>query len=309
VPSTYPSTAAQLTVDVLLRQPQILLRRLTDLVNARFVADKVFMRGTPEMVQGGVVRFQRSESIYVDTPRDIEEVATRSTWPRAGWTEAILTDIVHQYGLEVPIADLTVRRSAYDVVDRAMVKLANNLVRFVDTKAMTLLTTDANVQTLSATASWSGGSQNIIKDIAAARKLIADQDQGYVLDTMIVNGREEQSYLNDATVRGALPRETNAGQLQTGQVAPLLGLRQILVTPRLTAGTVVFMESKMAGTIVDERPDPSEGYASYDPGAGFAPVYMKVYREESNSDRIVRAARWPAMWLAEPKSVVVMTGA
>jgi hypothetical protein len=303
---TYPSSP-QLTVDALLKQPRLLARSLSDLVYQRFVADRIFARGTPEMVQGGSATYQRSESIFPD--RDTEEVGIRAEFPRTGWTEAIFTAAVRTYGLEVPINFKSIRRNQMDQVARAQVKLANSLVKFVDTQAMTLLTTDANVLTAAASGDWTTAATDIIADLANARTQIENQNEGYEPDTLIVNPAQNLDLLLDADIRNALPRETGASAVQTGRPIPILGFDQIIVTPNLTAGTVLVVTSNIIGTIADEQPDPSEGYRSYDPGAGQAPVSVKIYDVNEHDDRIVRCARWPAMWLSEPKSAFKITGA
>lgn len=301
----------QWTVDAYLKRPPIIVRDLNALTTQRYVADRIFARGTPDQVAGGSAIFQRSESIFPDAGRDVEEVGVRSAYPRMTFSEDLFTAIVHQYGLEFPVSYLNIRRNARDNVTRGLIKLANAMVRYVDTKAMSLITTDTGVQTSNATAAWSGGTANIVKDIANARRLIEAAEQGYELDTMIVSLVEEQSLLSNATLLSLLPRETTSGQLTTGIAAPLLGLRQIIATPRLTTGTVLFMQSGVAGTIADEMPAPEEGFTTYDPGAGSdgRPVHVRIYDDVERSQRVVRGMRSPAMWLAEPLSVVKMTGA
>ena len=96
--------------------------------------------------------------------------------------------------------------------------------------------------------------------------------------------------------------------VQTGRPVPILGLGEIRVTNRMTAGTAVVVESKIVGTIADEAPLPGKGYNTYNPGGGFAQVYAKVYREEGTDETIVRAARFPAMWLSEPRAACRITG-
>ena len=56
----YPGSPT-LTVDALLKQPRLLARSLTNLVAKRFVADKLFTKGTPEQVAGGAAQYQKSE--------------------------------------------------------------------------------------------------------------------------------------------------------------------------------------------------------------------------------------------------------
>jgi hypothetical protein len=313
MPVTYPGGGPQLTVEALLRQPRLIARRLTDLVYSRYiVADRIFARGSAEQVAGGAAVFQRSESVF-PTRNDVEEVGIRSEFPRTTWTEAIFTAAVKKYGLEVPIADETVRRNALDVVERAQRKLANAMVRFIDTVAMTLLldTATSGANTMAASGDWTTAATDIVADVANARKLILDKNEGYDPDTMIVNPAQELDLLIDLDLRNIMPREGGTPQpaALTGRAVPILGLRQVLVTPSLTAGKVVIAESGVIGTIADEAPLPSESYVGYNPGNGLATVYVKIYREENTDEQIVRCARFPAMWISEPGALTVITGA
>lgn len=303
---TYPGSP-QLTVDALLKQPRLLARNLTNLVNKRFVADQLFTKGSPEQVAGGSANYQKSESIYVD--RNIEEVGVRAEFPRAGWTEALYTAVVHKYGLEVPIAFESIRRNQLDQVARAQRKLANSLVKFVDTTAMAMLLADSDIILQTASGDWATSGTDIALDIATAKKGIYDQDEGYDPDTIVVNPAQELNMLADKDIRDAMPRESSLSSIQTGRAPLVMGLSKMLVTPALTDGTVFVLESGTIGTIADEAPEAGEGYSGYAPGNNYATIYVKVYDEDNHDDRIVRCARWPAMWLAEPKAAVKIVSA
>lgn len=309
MPSTYPGGQDRITVEALLKQPRLIARALTDLASKRFVADRVLARGSSDQVAGGAALYQKSESIYTD--RDAEEVGVRSEYPRASWSEAVFAAAVKKYGLEVPVSDEARRRNQMDVVQRAQRKLANAVVKFVDTKLIAMLIADASISTYAAGGDWTTAATDIIFDIARAQNLIGLQDEGYAGDTMIVNPAQELDLITDAAIRDALPREggspTNA--VVSGSAVPMLGLRQILPTNALTAGTVFILESQIVGTVADEAPHPEEGYISYDPGDGKVPVQVKTYREQNVDETIVRGARFPAMWIAEPKAAVKITGA
>lgn len=310
MPVTYPGGGPAITVEALLRQPRLLARQLTDLTSKRFIADKMFARGSSDQVAGGAALFQRSEAIF---PRDsAEEVGVRSGYPRTTWTEALFTAAVKKYGLEVPIADEARRRNALDQVDRAMRKIANSLAKFVDSIAMALLyDTTQGIQTMAASGDWTTAATDIISDLANARALIANVDEGYEADTLVVHPNQELDLIIDLDIRNALPREGSSPNpaVQTGRAAPILGLRQILVSNSVTAGSPLVLESRVVGTIADEAPLPEENYQSYATGPNMASVYVKTYREENTDETIVRGARFPAMWLAEPQAVVKITGA
>jgi hypothetical protein len=305
MPTTYPGGGPRWTVEALLRTPRHITRALTSLVSKRFVADRIFARGGS--VDGGAVTYQKNEDIYMD--RDVEEIGVRSEYPRASWSEEVFVAAVKKYGLEFPVSDEAKRRNQLDQVQRAIMKLSNAIVKFVDGKAMTMFLADGDVLTFGASGDWSTATTDIIYDVARAINNVTSQDLGYDPDTMIVNTAQELDLLSDGDIRDVLPRESQINSALTGKAVPLLGLRQVLVTNQLTAGKVIICQSNMVGSIADEQPAGDEGYTSSSPAAGDAQIYTKIYRNDNVDESIVRAVRWPAMWIAEPKSAVVITAA
>jgi len=305
---TYPGSP-KLTVDILLKQPRLISRALSSLTSKRFVTDRIFSRGSSAQIAGGAALYQKSESIYPD--RNVEEVGLRGEWPRTGWTEEIFTAVVHKYGLEVPIADETKRRNALDQLMRAQIKLGNAVVKYVDTKAIALLRTEATRLTMVATADWTTAATDIVLDIARAQALIEDQDEGFVGDVLVVNPAQQLDLIIDKDIRDALLQagSTVRSSLLTGQAMPIMGLRNIITTGQMPAGEALLVSSGVTGTIADEQPEADENYSLYSPAAGFSPVYVKTYRNDNVDETIIRAARFPAMWISEPKSYVHITGA
>jgi hypothetical protein len=298
-----------LTVKALLAQPTLLSRELVNLVYKRLIADRLFVRGSAEQVAGGAMRFQQLENIFVDD--DPDEIAEGADFPLTDWTEVLKTEPVRQYGFGVRVTNLAIRRNQRDMVARGQRKLANRLVKFIDTKAMAVLE-DAGavngVNTQTSAAVWTTAGTDIIAEIGKAQETIETQDNGYngfEGATLILHTNLRDSLLNNTVLRAALPRETQSGQIQTGMLAPFLGLKEILFTPQITATKAILMDTSMAGTIADERPDPSEKFVAYDPGPGFAPIYVKI--EDDGKPAVhkrVYAGRWPAIALPEPKAVV-----
>lgn len=301
----------QWTLEAYLKQPRIVSRDLTSIVSQNFVADRVFQRGSPEDVAGGYAIYQKSEPLYLDSTRDLEEVGPRAVFPRAFWTEDLNTAQVHQYGIEVPLSYLTFRRSNRDMMPRLLYKVGNSIVKFFDGKLFTLLNaevTAGNIQTTTATASWTGGSQKILADFAKAARLIYQADLGYVMDTVLLSAVDYATLLTDAGILAVLGREGADNQASAGEVSKILGIRQIIESNRLAQGTAWFMQAKVVGTIADEAPAPQEGFTTFDPGADMATMWVRTYDDVSNSQWVVRAMRSPAMWVAEPKAAVKMTG-
>jgi len=302
-----------LTVQALLNQPTLLSRELVNLVYKRLIADQLFVRGSADQVAGGAMRYQQSESIFVDD--DPDEIAEGADFPLTDWTEALKVEPVRQYGFGVRITNLAIRRNQRDMVARGQRKLANRLVKFVDTKAMAVLEdagATAGVQTMNASAVWTTAGTDIIADVGAAQEKIETQDNGYngfEGATLVLHTNMRDALLNNTALRSALPRETQNGQIQTGMMAPFLGLSRILFTPQITSTKALLLDTSIAGTIADERPDASERWVSYDPGPNFAPIYVKV--EDDGRPAVhkrIYAGRWPAIALVEPKAVVRIDG-
>jgi hypothetical protein len=298
-----------LTVQVLLNQPTLLSRELVNLVYKRLIADKLFVRGSAQQVAGGAMRFQQTESIFVDD--DPDEIAEGADFPITDWSEAVKTALVRQFGFGVRITNLAIRRNQRDMVTRGQRKLANRIVKFIDKQAMLLLE-DAGavngVNTQTSGAVWTTAGTDIIAEIGKAQETIELLDNGYngfSGATLILHTNMRDALLNNTSLRAALPRENLSGQIQSGTLAPFLGLKEILFTPQITATKAILMDTSIAGTIADEIPDPTEKWTSYDPGPGFSPIYVKV--EDDGKPAVhkrIYAGRWPAMALPEPKAIV-----
>lgn len=303
-------TSPQITVDAYLKNPEIIRRDLTSLVSKRFVADKIFAKGSPQQVAGGVARYQQSESIYPDaTGSDVEEIdSLRSEYPRFGWTEALQEAFVHDYGLEFVVSDKQRRRNQVDVIPRGIIKLGNAMVRAIDTLAMNTILGASGIQTMSASADWTTSTTLILKDLVRARKLVDTAEEGYVADTVVVHDDQWEDVCNNPDIRSAMPREQVNTFVQTGVMPNVLGFT-FLRTSRLTAGTVLVLNARVFGTIADEEPSEGGWTADTPDDPSQAPIYTKQYRDEQHRDTIIAGARWPAMWVAEPKAVVKMTGA
>lgn len=311
--STYPAGSPAISVQALLKQPQRISRDLANLVYQRLVAWQVMVHGSPDSVRGGAMQYQLAENIFVDTGQDVEEISPRGDWPRALWTEALKTSAVKQYGLELPVDALAIRRNQIDRITRGERKLANNLVRFVDTAAITLLTTDAGINTQASAAAWSIAGTDIINEIVKAQETIENKNLGYngfENAVLVLHTTQRKSLLNNTVLRAALPREAFGGpnQIETGIMAPFLGLRDILFTSNITSTQALVLDATMACTIAIEEPDPSEGWVSYDAGLDAPPIYVQVYDEKRPKGKVVSAGTWPGFAFTDPGAVVLITG-
>jgi hypothetical protein len=309
---TYPQSSPAITVQALLKQPTRISRDLANMVYQRLITPKLFVRGSADQVAGGAMQYQLSESIFLDAvPGDVEEIAVRGDWPRAGWSEALRTAAVKQYGLEVPLSNLAIRRNAIDQFTRAERKLANNIVRFVDGASIALLLADPGITTQPASAAWTVPGTDIIADVTLAQEVIESKNNGYsgfFGAVLVLNIARRDDLLKNTVLRAALPREASDTQVRTGTMLPFAGLGEIAFTTSIAANQALLLDPTVAGTIAYEMPDPAEGFQSYDPGGGFAPISVKVYDEDRPKDKIIAGGIWPGTAITDPGAVVLLTG-
>lgn len=306
---SYPGGSPSITVNALLKQPQRISRDLASLVYQKLVADRLFLTGSPDEAAGGSMIYQEAESIFVDTPGDAEEIAIAADWPRTSWSEALKQAFVKQYGLEIAIDDLAIRRNQISRIVRGTRKIANNLVKLIDTKAIAVLSTNAGVNTANASAHWGTITTDIIGDIATWQATIEGQNNGYdgfQGATLVLNPDKRLALLSNTALKAALPRETNTGQIQTGMVAPFLGLKEILFTPQIASANALLLDTTVAATMADEQPDPIEGWTGYDT-PGYKPIWTKIYQEARPKGHVIAAGRWPAMAVTDPKAIVYVS--
>ena len=302
---TYPQGGPSVTMYPLLKQPALIARRLADLNYQRYIADRIFMRGTPEQVAGGGSRYQVAESIFPN--RDAEEVATRANFPRATWTETISEATVQQFGLEIPINGLAIRRNQMDQMQRGMLKLSNAIVKLVDSTMVAAFLANGTVTSNAITGAGWDTDGRAMTDIATALKEIREENEGYNADFAIIHEDQHLDLMTDALLQASMPRESQVNPTMTGMVAPFMGLRNIYVTSDSNLqGKAIVGQSGMIGTIADEAVDPAEGYSTYQPQVG-APIHVKVYPEVGSDDWVIRGVRWPAMWIAEPGACRLIT--
>jgi hypothetical protein len=309
----YAGASPTLTVQALLKSPELLSRELINLVYKRLVADRLFVAGTPEQVAGGAMRYQELESIFVDD--DPSEIAEGADFPLTDWSEAVKTEPVRQYGYSTRITNLAIRRNQRDMVQRGLVKLANRLVRFIDAKAMANLENTTKypaIQTQAASAVWTTAGTDIKGDIGKGQELLELKDNGYngfSGATLVVHTKRRDDFFNNTGLLALLPRESREQQILTGRMPTFMGLREIIFTPQITETVGILIDTSIAGTIADELPDASEQWASYDPGPGFKTIYVKVEGDgKPEVHKRVSAGRWPAIALTQPDAVVKFTG-
>lgn len=286
-----PPTVSGTTISVsaFLNSPPRVSRAVEDLTLSRFVADVIFSQG-PQAVGGSVIYDQlTADDVFLTG--DVQTIAPGAEFPILSSRDvAPLVAVAAKYGAEVFLTDEEVRRDRRDVLRRELAKLRNTIVRKVDTVAMAALNA-APLLTATASGSWQAAATDIIADVVTAINAVNNTDLGYVVDTALINPREELALLKDKDIRDALPREQDAGLIRTGNLGRLMGV-DFITTNRVPAGTVYFMQRGTIGSISDE-----------------VPLYARPIADERRERVFIHGGRVAVPFVTDPKAGLRLTGA
>lgn len=306
MPITYPPAAPTLSGDTLtisrfLNSPTLIARRLRTLLENRYIADTLLSGRF--RVSGGAVLYETGESIFADD--DPRAVAPGAEYPltTAGTGTSSLAKTV-KWGEDALVTDEAVSRLQMDPVNRAMTKLTNQNVKYVDSIALSAIAS-AVTATAAAAASWATATATqILTDVALARANILALNQGYDPDTVAIDDVNFAYAMAKLSAAGFFPRENGAqNPIITAAFPELLSMRW-LSTPNIpTAGVALVVDSQLLGGMADEDLG-GPGYVS----AGGVGVQAKTIRDDENDQYRLRCRRVTVPVVVEPAAGRKITG-
>lgn len=288
-PPPPPTVSGNLiTVDQYLNTPTRIIRTLQRLTLQRFLAEMIFGPG-PRAASGSVIYDQlTANDLFMKD--DVELIEPGMDYP-------ILTDerptpkvaTVGKWGGRVFVTDEQRDRNATDVLARQLTKLANTIVRKVDTIAIATLNA-APILTFVGT-DWTAAADNVIlSQLVDAFSLVNDPDLGYEIDTVLLNPTQAADMLKNKSLREALGPSAQEAIVRGANMGNLLNA-DFYKSNRVAAGTGYALMRRMVGGISDE-----------------VPQQAKTYRTEQNDRTWVQGARRLVPYVTDPLCVVKLTG-
>jgi hypothetical protein len=306
MPYTYPPASPTLSGDVetinrFLATPTLVSRALRTLAMQRYISDAVLTQRF--QVSGGAVLYETGESIFTsDNPR---AVAPGSEYPMTtAPTGAASMAKTVKWGQDTEVTDEAIKRQLMNPVNRALLKLVNQNVKFIDSIALSAIAS-AITATAAVTASWkTATAAQMLTDVSQAKASILALNQGYDPDTVVLDDATWARAYSGFVSGGFLPREQAVNSAMSGQFAVIDGMR-FLPTPNLpTPGTILVVDSKMLGGMADEDLG-GPGYSN----AGALGVEGKTIRDDDEDAWKLRMRRVTVPIVQEPASGFVLTGA
>lgn len=302
---SYPAPAATIsgdnvTISRFLNNPTVIARRLRDLLEQRYIADTLLSGRFP--VSGGAVSYETGEAIGTgDNPK---AVAPGAEYPLANpqtGTASIAKTV--KWGQDALVTDEAVKRRAMDPVNRALIKLANQNVTYVDSVALAAI---ASAVTATAGAPATAAlmtAQQWITTVMLAKQNIVALNQGYNPDTVVLDDLAWGYAMGAFIGAGLTPRESADTPLLTGSFPTILGMRW-LATPNIpTANVGLVLDSEQLGGMADEDLG-GPGYVKV-LGQG---VEVKTIRQDENDRWRLRARRVTVPVVVEPAAGRKITG-
>lgn len=303
--TTYPPAAPTIsgdnvTISRFLQSPTMVARRLRTLLEQRYIADALLTgRFT---AAGGAVQYETGESIFSgENPR---AVPPGSEYPLVtiGNGVASIAKTV-KWGQDALVTDEAISRQQMNPVNRALTKLANQNVKYVDSVALAAIAS-AVTQTTPAAASWATATAaQILNDVLQRRAAILALNEGYDPDTVVVDDARWAYAMSAFVSAGFTARENGNSPALTGEFPTIAGMRW-LSTPNLpTAGTALVLDSTQLGGMADEDLG-GPGYVN----AGGIGVQAKTMRDDEDDQWRLRARRVTVPVVTEPAAAWKITG-
>lgn len=285
---------SQITIEMYLKNPTRVARDFAELSKERFLGDFIFSKG--DAAGGAVIYDQLTEnSLYADT--DPTEIAPGDEFPMADVGDLTpLVTKVSKRGSATLFTYEEIRRDQRDVVNRKMTRLRNSSIKKHDSIVMTALnTTPAGGVAIRGTAAalpFTNITGDPIGEMFTACSAVEESDLGYVVDTAILHPVQALALLNRKDIRDMLPKENvSVNPILTGRLPNLGSIKNWIVSNRQAAGTVHFLQAKVAGSMRDE-----------------VPLYTRVVDQPHLERQLIMAGRVSVPIVTDPLCVYRLTG-
>jgi hypothetical protein len=320
---TYPAPAVTVLGDgtteqisYFLKSPNLIRRRLQDLTAQHFISD--FLLPAHFEADGGAILYETGETLFpADSP---EAVAAGSEYKLISMTRGqIAAAKTVKWGFDTRVTDEMISRDNFQPVERALVKLANGMVKQVDSVALGVIASKATT-TFAAPANWSGNaaSGNVAGPTIDAGAIIdsvlqakATSQQNFIqygtydYDTAIVTPLQFAKIAASFLKANTLPREAGNPIVNSGVLLNYLGLNWVtsLYTPSTNP---ILVDTSQLGGMADENIQ-SPGYSTTNSN-GAPGVQAKSIRDDERDQWRLRARRVTVPIVTDYRAAITITG-
>jgi hypothetical protein len=208
-----------------------------------------------------------------------------------------------KWGQDALVTDESIKRQLMDPVNRGLLKLANQNVKYVDSVGLAAIASAVTATAAAPATAALMTAQQWITTVMLAKQNILALNNGYDPDTVVLDDLAWGYAMAAFISAGLTPRESGNTALLTGNFPTILGMRW-LSTPNIpTANTALVLDSTQLGGMADEDLG-GPGYVK----VGGIGVETKVIRDDDNDQYRLRARRVTVPVVVEPAAGRKITG-
>ena len=279
-----------LTVDMALKQPTRITRRIMDLSLQKFIVTRIFASGGA--VSGGAVIYDQATLNELYTDRDVEQVMPGDEFPIVGSQRPVpqVARVVKDGG-KFFITDEARDRNDISFFNNQTTQLSNTIVRKVNTRSVATL--EAAISALGGAGTFTGHNWGTVvtggssqtnnsgwpaADFAQAQYLADVDELGVEYDLWLVNPKQKMQL---AITYGSALNDVLASN----------GIREVFASNRIPNGTGYAVATGQVGELRIEKA-----------------LSTETWREEKTQRTWVQADVRPVMYVTNPYSIKKVTG-
>lgn len=301
-PATVGSDLTTIEVHHLLKTPTVLRKRMSEVLAQKFIAD--FLLPGRYTAVGGAILYETGEEIF---PADsAEAVAPGGNFPTTVLTAGELAAAkTVKWGLDTLVTDEAIARLGIATVNRALRKVANGMIRDVDSVALAVIASKVtqvvgvnggtnNV----ATGAWSTDDA-IIEGVLAVKAKAEELNvgEGYDYDTVALKPTQFAKVAGKLLTGGLLPREAQ-NPILSGVIRDFMGLTWVTSTHVAFTDPLLVDRNRIGGMADENLASP--GYAGLDG------LETKSIREDVTDSYRLRGRRVTVPVVLEPNAGVII---
>lgn len=248
----YPAGNIALNVADFIANPSRVERVLRDMTKDKTIADYGFAQGD---AKGGAVVYSELLGLPENGSRDVEVIAPGANFPGVDLPEEEEKAAkVDKYGGDTWMTYEARRRNETDTLAKRMTYLSNLVISRVNKVCVNALTSNVNINKVTATGDWSDPTIDALADIFLGKAKIDDAELGYVSNLILINPMDAQKYLLGVkSIREQLPRESKElNPALSGDLSGLAGVEWIK-SSAVAQGKLYVLDREQAGSVRDEE--------------------------------------------------------
>lgn len=298
---TYPvahptGTLTTEQLHLFLSNKSLIARRVADITKMRFIADYLLQARLD--ATGGGIFYETGEPVFAS--EDPEAISPLGEYPLVVLDDGtVVSAKTDKWGLDTMVSDEKIARQGRTYVDRGILRVANTIIRYVDSVAMAVI--QSKVTSTHTSDEWdsAGAAVESILTIQGER---ADLGLGIELDTAVLRPTQYAKVIRLLIDDKALPRESGETAIKGNLPVDALGLTWA-TTPHFQGANPLLVDRDQLGGMADEKLG-GPGYAS----AGSFGVETKSIRDDDAEGYKLRGRRVTVPVVLEPLAGVQLLG-